>query len=154
MPFPIPSHFLFSDSFSLSLLCFIAFSLFPSLDYFYFRAHIVSYTCWVLYLKNFDYSLSTLKSRFSKKDTKICFEFHFNWEILSNCCDLLTVNPMSFNKILFSYRNGSSAICCWNIQAFLDFCGFDFCDFWFNAIYNSTLFCSPLILLNNLNLRS
>ena len=41
-----------------------------------------------------------------------------------------------------------------NVQAFLDFHGFDFCDFWFTAVYNSTLFSSPLVLLSNLNLRS
>ena len=38
------------------------------------------------------------------------------------------------------------------IQAFLDFLSFDFCDFRFNAVYNSILFCSPSILLSNLDL--
>jgi hypothetical protein len=33
------------------------------------------------------------------------------------------------------------------IQAFLDFRGFDFHDFRFNAVYNSILFSSPLVLL-------
>ena len=40
------------------------------------------------------------------------------------------------------------------IQAFLNFGGFDFWDFRFNAVYNSILFSSPLVLLSNLNLRS
>ena len=34
------------------------------------------------------------------------------------------------------------------VQAFLDFCGFQF-----NAVYNSILFSSPLVLLSNLDLR-
>ena len=37
--------------------------------------------------------------------------------------------------------------------AFLDFRSFDFCNFWFNAVYNSILFSSPLVLLSNLDLR-
>ena len=40
----------------------------------------------------------------------------------------------------------------WHIQAFLDFRGFDFCDFPFNAVYNSILFSSPLVLLSDLDL--
>ena len=43
------------------------------------------------------------------------------------------------------------AIC--GLQAFLDFRSFDFRDFWFNAVYNSILFSSPLVLLSNLDLR-
>ena len=39
------------------------------------------------------------------------------------------------------------------IQAFLDFLGFDFCDFRFTAVYNSILFSSPLVLLSKLDLR-
>ena len=39
------------------------------------------------------------------------------------------------------------------LQAFLDFRGFDFCNFWFNAAYNSILFSSPLVLKSNLDLR-
>ena len=44
-------------------------------------------------------------------------------------------------------------------QAFLDFRGFDFRgfdfrNFLFNAVYNSILFFSPLVLLSNLDLRS
>ena len=39
------------------------------------------------------------------------------------------------------------------LQAFLDFHGFDFRDFQFNADYNSILFSSPLVLLSNLDLR-
>ena len=39
------------------------------------------------------------------------------------------------------------------VQAFLDFRGFDFRDFQFNAVYNSILFSSPLVLLSNLDLR-
>ena len=38
------------------------------------------------------------------------------------------------------------------IQAFLDFCGFDFRNFRFNEVYNSILFSSPLVLLSNLDL--
>ena len=38
------------------------------------------------------------------------------------------------------------------VQAFLDFRGFDFHDFQFNAVCNSILFSSPLVLLNNLDL--
>ena len=41
----------------------------------------------------------------------------------------------------------------WIVQAFLDFRGFDFRDFQFNAVYNSILFSSPLVLLSNLDLR-
>ena len=37
-------------------------------------------------------------------------------------------------------------------QAFLDFRGFDFRNFLFNAVYNSILFFSPLVLLCNLDL--
>ena len=33
-----------------------------------------------------------------------------------------------------------------NVQAFLDFHSFEFLDFWFNAVYNSILFSSPLVL--------
>ena len=39
------------------------------------------------------------------------------------------------------------------IQAFLDFRGFDFRDFQFNAAYISILFSSPLVLLSNIDLR-
>ena len=39
------------------------------------------------------------------------------------------------------------------LQAFLDFCGFDFRDFRFNAVCNSIIFSSPLVLLCNLDLR-
>ena len=39
-----------------------------------------------------------------------------------------------------------------NVQAFFDFCSFHFRDFRFNAIYDSILFSSPLVLLSNLNL--
>jgi hypothetical protein len=39
------------------------------------------------------------------------------------------------------------------VQVFLDFRGLDFRNFWFNAVYNSILFSSPLVLLSNLNLR-
>ena len=39
------------------------------------------------------------------------------------------------------------------IQAFLNFRGFDFRDFWFNAVYNSILFSSILVLQSNLDLR-
>ena len=39
------------------------------------------------------------------------------------------------------------------VQAFLDFHGFDFRNFQFNAFYNSILFSSPLVLLSNLDLR-
>ena len=38
------------------------------------------------------------------------------------------------------------------IQAFLDFCSFNFRNFRFNAVYNSILFSSPLVLLSNLDL--
>ena len=38
-------------------------------------------------------------------------------------------------------------------KTFLDFRGFDFCNFRFSAIYNSILFSSPLVLLSNLDLR-
>ena len=38
------------------------------------------------------------------------------------------------------------------IQAFLDFCGFNFRGFRFTAVYNSILFSSPLVLLSNLDL--
>ena len=38
------------------------------------------------------------------------------------------------------------------VQAFLDFRGFDVHDFQFNAVYNSILFSSPLVLLSNLDL--
>ena len=44
----------------------------------------------------------------------------------------------------------------YQVQAFLDFRGFDFRDFRFNAIYNGILFSSPLrplVLLSNLELR-
>ena len=39
------------------------------------------------------------------------------------------------------------------LQAFPDFCGFNFRDIWFNAVYNSILFSSLLVLLSNLDLR-
>ena len=39
------------------------------------------------------------------------------------------------------------------IQAFLNFRGFDFRDFRFNAVYNSILFASPLVLISNLKFR-
>ena len=32
-------------------------------------------------------------------------------------------------------------------EAFLDICGFDILDFQFNAVYNSILFSSPLVIL-------
>ena len=40
------------------------------------------------------------------------------------------------------------------VQAFLNFHGFDFWDFRFNAVYNSVLFSSPLVLLSNLDLHN
>ena len=39
------------------------------------------------------------------------------------------------------------------LQAFLDFCGFDFTDFRFNVVYNSIQLSSPLVLLSNRDLR-
>ena len=39
------------------------------------------------------------------------------------------------------------------VQAFFDLQSFDFCDFGLNAVYNSNLFSSPLVLLSNLDLR-
>ena len=39
------------------------------------------------------------------------------------------------------------------LQAFLNFRGFAFRDFRFNAVYNSILFFSPLVLLSNLDFR-
>ena len=42
--------------------------------------------------------------------------------------------------------------CGCSLQAFLDFRGFDFRNFWFTAVYNSVLFSSPLVLLSSLNL--
>ena len=43
---------------------------------------------------------------------------------------------------------------CWKkwTQAFLNFCGFDFHNFWFNAVHNFTLFSFPLVLISNLDL--
>ena len=38
------------------------------------------------------------------------------------------------------------------VQAFLDFSGFNFRNFWFTAVYNYILFSSPLVLLSNLDL--
>ena len=40
-----------------------------------------------------------------------------------------------------------------NLQAFLDFRGFDFRDFQFTAVYNTILFSTPLVLLSHLDLR-
>ena len=40
----------------------------------------------------------------------------------------------------------------WHIQAFLDFRGFNFRNF-FNAVYNSILFSSPSVQISNLDLR-
>ena len=40
----------------------------------------------------------------------------------------------------------------YGVQVFLYFCSFDICDFGFNAVYNSILFSSPLVLLRNLDL--
>ena len=40
-----------------------------------------------------------------------------------------------------------------NVQAFLNFHGFDIHDFQFTAIYNSILFFSPLVLLSKLDLQ-
>ena len=58
---------------------------------------------------------------------------------LSNCP--IQLKKLQFRTIFFL------------IQAFLDFWGFVFCDFWFNTVHNSILFSSPLVLLSNLNLR-
>ena len=38
-----------------------------------------------------------------------------------------------------------------NIQAFLNIWGFDFRNFWFNAVHNSISYSSPLVLLSNLD---
>ena len=71
----------------------------------------------------------------------------------------------SFTKmILFFNCKNYWIICYWKktdrvsisnvlIQEFLDFRCFDFCNFRFNAVYNSFLFSSPLVLLSNLDLR-
>ena len=40
-----------------------------------------------------------------------------------------------------------------SIQAFLDFCGFDFRNFRFTLFYNSIIFSSPLVPLRNLDCR-
>ena len=64
-------------------------------------------------------------------------------------------NLKSAVKILIYYRIYCRVfiITVLTVQAFLKFRGFDFRDFWFNTIYNSILFISPLVLLSNLNLR-
>ena len=53
------------------------------------------------------------------------------------------------NKLLFLSK---CRISCQIVEVFLDFCGFNFADFWFNPIYTSILFSSTLILLSNLHL--
>jgi hypothetical protein len=39
------------------------------------------------------------------------------------------------------------------LQAFLDFCGFNFRGFQFASVYNSIICSSPLVLLSNLDIR-
>ena len=53
------------------------------------------------------------------------------------------------NKLLFLSK---CRISCQIVEVFLDFCGFNFADFWFNPIYTSILFSSTLVLLSNLHL--
>ena len=47
----------------------------------------------------------------------------------------------------------ASLIIILELQAFLDFRGFDFCGFLFTGVYDSIIFSSPLVLLSNLYLR-
>ena len=91
-----------------------------------------------------------VKFIYSEKVTKFC-------EISTNY--LFYVLPLKYlaenlqNFVAFSeYMNVIYEITKCAIQAFLDFRGFDFNDFRFNAVYNSILFSSPLVLLSNLDL--
>ena len=61
----------------------------------------------------------------------------------------LVAAPDAENEIRFLRDVGKNIF---KVQAFLDFGGFDFGDFRFNAVYNSILFSSPLVLLSNLDL--
>jgi hypothetical protein len=42
---------------------------------------------------------------------------------------------------------------CFEVQAFLDFCSFNFHDFRFTGVYNAIIFSFPLVLLSKLDLR-
>ena len=71
----------------------------------------------------------------------------------SSCQVGMNYDVKYWNDFLFHHCRNMPWIGWLLIQAFLDFRGFDFRDFWFTAVYNSILFSSPLALLSNLNLR-
>ena len=78
----------------------------------------------------------------SKKRSQLSFRLISPWNYI-----------ISEGAFLFSYDCGFTwyLYATFLLQTFLDFCGFNFCHFWFTMVYNSILFSSPLVLLNNLN---
>ena len=68
--------------------------------------------------------------------------------------DLLAMNVTWFPKDFEVYDNQVGIMEATILTTgILDFRSFDFRDYWFNAVYNSILFSSPLVLLSNLDLR-
>ena len=68
----------------------------------------------------------------------------FNDPMSSRVC--LDEAALSVNQVNQNYFE-------WVVQAFLVFRGFGIRNFRFNAVHNSILFSSPLVLLSNLDLR-
>ena len=60
----------------------------------------------------------------------------------------LKIRPKSIWSCIWKLWNLGNIDITRYIQAFLDFRGFDFCNFWINAGYNSIPFSSSLILLS------
>ena len=56
---------------------------------------------------------------------------------------VIVVNNRYLPKCKFELES-SAQLFFEKIQAFLDFRGFDFCNFWFTTFYNSILFSFPL----------
>ena len=81
-----------------------------------------------------------------------CLGFFQNiWKLLVRPDDKLILNLIWARGRRNKGKGSAPPPKFWQLQAFLDFRGFNFRDFQFTTVYNSILFSSPLVLLSNLD---
>ena len=71
-----------------------------------------------------------------------------SWEITSWKLAAMNLKFDQDMKIVFKKRSAKTFSSSVRVQAILDFRSFDFRNFWFNSVYNSLPFSSPLVLLS------
>ena len=76
-----------------------------------------------------------------------------NFWTIDNCRASNGIISWITNEILFTpVVNDNFHFSSFSIQTFLDFCSFDFRNFWFNAVYNFTIYSFRLVPLSTLKL--